>query len=68
MSQINSSFGSGGMSLALNEMQFGAFIQHLKTQCRTQTFPMKKAACVIGLQPCKQVWVLGDNIQVGAPV
>ena len=32
MSQLSSSFGSGGMTLALIEVQFSAFIQHLKEE------------------------------------
>ena len=64
MSQINSSFGShcGGMSLALNEQQFGSYLQFLKNSARQ--LPIKKAACVIGLQPCEKVWVLNGSVQV----
>ncbi len=63
MSQINSSYGSGGMSISLNEQQFSSFIQHLKSEAGTE-LPIKKAACVIGRQPCEQVWVLGKELQV----
>ena len=30
MSQINNSYSSGGMAMALNDNQFAAYIQHLK--------------------------------------
>ncbi len=63
MTQINSSFGRGGMSIALNEIQFSALIQHLKNESANK-LPIKKAACVIGLQPCGNVWVLGEDIQI----
>ena len=63
MNQINSSFGSGGMSIALNEQQFSSFIQHLKNEGGTG-LPIKQAACVIGRQPCNKVWVLGKDLQV----
>lgn len=63
MKQLNSSFGRGGMSLALNDIQFGALIQHLKDDACNE-LPIKKAACVVGLQPCRQVWVLGAEVQV----
>ena len=62
MSQINSSFGSGGMSLALNEQQFGSFLQFLKNHAGP--LPIRKVACVIGLQPCGKIWVMNDNVQV----
>ena len=31
MTQLNNSFGSGGMTLAFNEAQFAAFVQFIKT-------------------------------------
>lgn len=62
MSQINSSFGSGGMTLALNDVQFSALIQHLKDEQRS--LPIKKAACTIGLQPCGKIWVFAGDVQV----
>ena len=49
MQQLNNSFGSGGMSLALNEAQFSCFIQFLKNECMG-TLPIKKAATIIGMQ------------------
>ena len=62
LSQVNSSFGSGGMSLAMNDLQFAGLILHLKGN--QQGMPIKKAACVIGKQPCTDVWVLGKELQV----
>lgn len=62
MSQINSSFGDGGMSLAMNDVQFSAFLLHIKSKC--EEMPIRKAACIIGQQPCGKVWVLGRDIQV----
>ena len=46
-SQINSSFGSGGMTLAMNDLQFAT---HIKSH--QQYLPIRKAACVDGRQPC----------------
>ena len=62
LSQINSSFGSSGMSLAMNDLQFAGFILHLKRN--QQGMPIRKAACVIRQQPCTNVWVLGQELQV----
>ena len=62
MSQINSSFGSGGMTLALNDVQFSSLIQHLKDE--RKSLPIKKAACTIGLQPCGNIWVFSEDVQV----
>ena len=50
------------MSLAMNDLQFSAFILHLKTN--QPEMPIRKAACVIGQQPCDCVWVLGKDLQV----
>ena len=65
MLQINSSFGSGGMSLAFNEMQFSAFVQFLKHE-HQHDMPIRKAACTIGQQPCLEEWVLGKELIIGA--
>ena len=62
MSQINSSFGSGGMSLSMNDLQFSAFLLYLKQE--KEDIPIRKAACIIGQQPCNKVWVLGKDLQV----
>ena len=62
MSQINSSFGSRGMTLALNDVQFSALIQHLKG--KQKSLLIKKAACTIGLQPCGKIWVFAGDVQV----
>ncbi len=64
MSQLNSSFGSGGMSLALNEHLFGNFLQFLKNE--SGILSIRKAARVIGLQSCGKVWVMNGNVQVRA--
>lgn len=65
MGQLNSSFGSGGMTLALNDAQFGSFIHFIKESFRcNKGAVVKKAACVIGLQPCGNYWVFGENAQV----
>jgi len=53
MSQINSSFGSGGMSLAMNDLQFAAFLLHIKSN--QQDMPIGKATCAIRQQPCGNV-------------
>lgn len=60
LAQINNSFGSGGMSLALNETQFSSFIQFIKTD----GLPIKKAALIIGLQNNGAVWVLGKDLHI----
>ena len=62
MAQINSSFGSGGMSLAMNDLQVAAFILHLKSN--NQSTSIRKAASVIGQQACGSVWVMGKDLQV----
>ena len=62
LSQMNSSFGSGGMSLAMNDLQFAGFILQLKSQ--QQGMQIKKAASLIGKQPGTNVWVLGKQLQV----
>ena len=58
MGQINNSFGSGGMSLAFNEMQFAAFVQFLKTH---NSVNIRTAATIVGQQSCGQVWVMGET-------
>ena len=65
MSQINNSFGSGGMSLALNEAQFSQFIQHLKDSPVTKP-PIRAAVSRIGKQEVHPVWVLGETLQLDA--
>ena len=54
------------MTLALNDVQFGALIQQLKDEGMMTKLPIKKAACTIGLQPCGNVWVLTGDVQVCA--
>ena len=62
MSKLNNSFGSGGMSLALNEAQFSQFVQHLKNV--NPSFPIRTAVCMIGKQEGCSVWVMGADLQV----
>ena len=50
MTQMNSSFGSSGMTMAFNELQFSCFIQYLKDGAEAP-LPIKKAACVVGVPP-----------------
>ena len=64
MSQLNSSFGSGGMTLSLTDPQFSSFIQHLKEQGNSKGLPIKRAACHIGLQHSGDVWVFDEDVQV----
>lgn len=61
MSQVNNSFGSGGMTLALNEQQFALFIQFLK--CGS-SLPILKAASIEGNQMEDMRWVLGQDIEL----
>lgn len=61
MSQVNNSFGSGGMTLALNEQQFALFIQFLK--CGS-SLPILKAVSVVGNQMEDMRWVLGQDIEL----
>jgi len=63
MGQLNSSFGSGGMTLSLTEPQFSCFIQYLKDEGSSRGLPIQKAARHIGLQP-GDIWVLGEDVQV----
>lgn len=60
LGQINNSFGSGGMSLALNEAQFSLLIQFPKKE----GLPIKKAVLIVGLQNDAKVWVLGKHLQI----
>ena len=53
MAQINNSFGSSGMSMAFNEMQFAGFVQYNSVNICT-------AATIVGQQSCGQVWVMGE--------
>lgn len=63
MSQINSSFGSGGMTIALNELQLSSFIQFLRRQ---QPVGICKAASIVGEQVCGNVWVVGPDIHISS--
>ena len=65
LAQINNSFGSGGMSLAFNEAQFSMFIQFLKQES-ANGLNIRRAVTQIGEQPDKELWVLGDGIQVNS--
>ena len=65
--QINSSFGSGGMSLAMNDAELAFFLMFLKsslTKSSSTPYKITKAATVIGQQSCGQVWVMGKDLQV----
>ena len=65
MTQINNSFGSGEMSLSLNEAHFSQFIQYLKDQA--VKLPIQIAATRIGLQETNPpVWVMGKGLQINA--
>lgn len=64
MSQINNSFGSGGMSLALNEAQFQQFIQFLKDN--VSSLPIREAASHVGLNDKHSVWVFSDRLQINS--
>ena len=64
MKQINSSFGSGGMGLAMTEVEFSSFIIFLKSKSTQSHMPIRKAATVIGRQQCGKVWVMGKTLQV----
>lgn len=64
IAQINNSFGSGGMSLALNEAQFSQFIQFLKRE--GGPLPIRKAVTIVGEQQKSPVWVLGRHLQIAS--
>ena len=65
MSQINNSFGSGGMSLAMSEAQFAQFFQFLKEQ--KEKLPIVKAVSYVGEQVGPEpVWVLNEKVQIGS--
>lgn len=64
MKQINSSFGSGGMALAMNEAEFASFLMFLKSTAPQEEMRVLKAATVIGQQPCGHLWVMGSGVQV----
>ena len=54
------------MALAMNEAEFASFLMFLKCNIPKQGMPIRKAATVIGQQPCGQVWVMGKDIQVSS--
>ena len=62
MAQLNSSYGSGGMTLALNKTTFSLFIQFIKNE-NIGNLPILKAAIVIGQQGDK-TWVVNKNLQI----
>ena len=61
MAQINATFGSGGMTLAINDTVLPSFIQFLK---KNKEIDICKAASILGEQKCGRVWVMGPNLQV----
>jgi hypothetical protein len=64
MSQINNSFGSGGMSLALNNTEISLFVQYLER--RPKSLLIRKAATFVGRHKDSPVWVLGRDLQINA--
>ncbi len=62
MSQINLSFGSGGMSLSFNNKELTDFVQQLQNE---SDIPTKQAALHSGCQMGSLVWVFGKT-QVSA--
>ena len=66
MKQINSSFGSGGMALAMNEAEFALFLMYLKSNVPQERIPIRQATSVIGEQHCGKVWVMGKDLQVSS--
>ena len=62
MKQINSSFGSGGMGLAMTEVEFSSFMIYLKLKPTSSPMPIRKAVTVIGEQNCGKVWVFGYSL------
>ena len=61
MAQINNSFRSGGMSLAMSEAQFAQFFQFLKE--KVATLPIVKAVSYDGEQS-GEVWVLNRDVHI----
>ena len=61
MTKLNNSFGSGGMTLALNEAQFSQFFQFLKHNI--SCLPKVKAVSHVGEQK-DGVWVLNKSTQM----
>ena len=61
MTQMNNSFGSGGMSTSFNDLHFCSFFQFLKRPLLGES-NVKKAACIVGEQPCSNIWVLRPNL------
>ena len=61
MTQINNTYGSGGMSIAFNDQQFSSFIQFSKGQNKIDVVT---AATFSGEQVCKKVWVMGSKLQL----
>ena len=64
MSMINHSFGSGGITSALDNTQIVEFVQYLQRSHEEQ-LPVKKAVLVTGRQP-DGTWVLNANTLIYA--
>lgn len=64
MSQLNATFGSGGMSCGFNDSQLTSFVHFLQHQ--SHPIPVKHAAMIVGRQPNSNVWVFNPNTQVDA--
>lgn len=63
MCQLNNSFGSGGMSLAMSEAQFSMFIQYLKNSI--SKLPIVNAVTHVGEQS-DGVWVFNKTTQINS--
>ena len=62
MSQLNATFGSGGMSCSFSDCQLTSFIHFIQRQC--EPIPVKEAAMVIGRQPRGDMWVVNPAVQI----
>ena len=60
MSQLNATFGSGGMSCSFSDSQLTSFIHFIQRQC--EPIPVKEAAMVIRRQG--DMWVINPAVQI----
>ena len=58
---LNSSFGSGGISAWFRDKELPEFTHSLK---QDDILPVKRAASILGRQPDNPVWVLSPTLQV----
>ena len=62
LSQLNHSFGSGGMCCGFDSNTLFDYVQHLNSTCE-HNLPVKKAVLCSGQQP-DGMWVINDMVHI----